>query len=152
MWYDLILFCFVYFDLVFWFILRLSIFYSFLELSCHKLLSSYLQSTLYIISHSYIIHHTSYIQHIIFIILDGINDPTTIAINAASLALMLSRQPWNGPIGCVRIGRIDGVLILNPTVDQMMIRCAKLHTHSLFSFNQWIFLVITFFFCSSNKS
>lgn len=30
---------------------------------------------------------------------DGVNDPSISAVNAASMALMLSRQPWNGPIG-----------------------------------------------------
>lgn len=35
---------------------------------------------------------------------DGINDPSIAAVNAASMALMLSKQPWNGPIGCVKIG------------------------------------------------
>jgi polyribonucleotide nucleotidyltransferase len=35
------------------------------------------------------------------------------------MALMLSRQPWNGPIGCVRIGLIGGDLKVNPTLDEM---------------------------------
>ena len=54
--------------------------------------------------------------------IDGINDPSIAAVNAASLALMLSRQPWNGPIGCVRIGLIDGVLKVDPTVEDMKTR------------------------------
>ncbi len=33
------------------------------------------------------------------------NDPTIMAVNAASLALAVSNIPWNGPIGCVRIGK-----------------------------------------------
>ena len=39
---------------------------------------------------------------------DGLNDPTVAAVNAASYALLLSKQPWFGPIGCVRVGYIDG--------------------------------------------
>lgn len=50
---------------------------------------------------------------------DGEFDPTILAVNAASCALMLSRQPWNGPIGCVRIGQIDGKLCVNPSVNDM---------------------------------
>eukprot|EP01038_Epipyxis_sp_PR26KG_P013020 gene13020-17452_t len=50
---------------------------------------------------------------------DGLNDPTVVAVNGASFALMKSRQPWNGPIGCVRIGLIDGELVVNPTLAEM---------------------------------
>ena len=50
---------------------------------------------------------------------DGVNDPTIMAVNAASYALMTSRQPWNGPVGCVRVGCINGVLKLNPTVKEL---------------------------------
>jgi polyribonucleotide nucleotidyltransferase len=50
---------------------------------------------------------------------DGINDPTIVAVNAASAALMQSKQPWKGPIGCVRIGLIKDKLIVNPTVAEM---------------------------------
>jgi len=28
-------------------------------------------------------------------------------------------QPWQGPVGCVRIGLVDGVLTVNPTVDAL---------------------------------
>lgn len=50
---------------------------------------------------------------------DGIHDPTVAAVNAASLALMHSKQPWQGPIGCVRIGCIDGQLKIDPTLKEM---------------------------------
>jgi polyribonucleotide nucleotidyltransferase len=40
------------------------------------------------------------------------------AINAASAALMISDIPWGGPVGAVRVGRIDGKLIINPTFNQ----------------------------------
>jgi len=41
------------------------------------------------------------------------------AIIAASAALALSNAPFEGPIGAVRVGRVDGKLILNPTYHQM---------------------------------
>ncbi len=41
-----------------------------------------------------------------------------LAINAASCALMISDIPWGGPIGAVRIGRIDGQFLVNPTFEQ----------------------------------
>uniref|UniRef100_A0A663N2D5 polyribonucleotide nucleotidyltransferase n=1 Tax=Athene cunicularia TaxID=194338 RepID=A0A663N2D5_ATHCN len=50
---------------------------------------------------------------------DGINDPDVLAINGASAALALSDIPWNGPIGAVRVGLVDGETIINPTRKQM---------------------------------
>lgn len=45
---------------------------------------------------------------------DGENDPDTIGMIAASAALALSDIPWNGPIGAVRVGRLNEQFILNP--------------------------------------
>jgi len=42
-----------------------------------------------------------------------------LCINGASAALMLSPLPFYGPIGAVRIGRIDGELVLNPTLHEI---------------------------------
>ncbi|NPA93658.1 MAG: polyribonucleotide nucleotidyltransferase, partial [Chloroflexi bacterium] len=42
-----------------------------------------------------------------------------LAINAASAALMISDIPWNGPVGAVRIGRIDGEFVVNPTFPEL---------------------------------
>jgi polyribonucleotide nucleotidyltransferase len=42
-----------------------------------------------------------------------------LAINGASAALMVSPLPFLGPIGAVRIGRIDGQLVVNPTLPQL---------------------------------
>jgi polyribonucleotide nucleotidyltransferase len=42
------------------------------------------------------------------------------AVNAASAALMLSNIPWNGPIGAIRVGYIEGQLVANPTIPQMV--------------------------------
>ena len=45
-------------------------------------------------------------------------DPDTLAAVGASAALLISDIPFNGPISEVRIGRIDGNFIVNPTVEQ----------------------------------
>jgi len=50
---------------------------------------------------------------------DQEQDPTALAVTGASLALQISDIPHNGPVGCVRVGLIDGQLILNPTLQQM---------------------------------
>jgi polyribonucleotide nucleotidyltransferase len=52
---------------------------------------------------------------------DGENPLDILAINAASAALSISDIPWEGPVGAVRIGRIDGEFIVNPTFEQMEI-------------------------------
>ncbi len=49
---------------------------------------------------------------------DGENDPDTLAINAASTALVLSEIPFHHPIGAVRVGYIDGNIVINPTNAQ----------------------------------
>jgi len=46
---------------------------------------------------------------------DGENDPDMLAINGASAALHISDIPFLGPIGAVRVGRVDGNLIVNPS-------------------------------------
>ena len=50
---------------------------------------------------------------------DHENDPAVLAINGASAALGISEIPFEGPIGAVRIGHIDGELVLNPTWKQL---------------------------------
>ena len=50
---------------------------------------------------------------------DGVNPIDILGINAASAALTISDIPWNGPIGAVRIGRIDGKFIINPTFQEI---------------------------------
>ena len=49
---------------------------------------------------------------------DGENDPDILAINGASTALTLSNIPFYNPIGAVRVGMIDGQLVVNPTNSQ----------------------------------
>jgi len=51
---------------------------------------------------------------------DKINDPDTLAIVAASAAVEVSDIPFNGPIAAVRVGRVDGAFIANPTLQQMV--------------------------------
>src|SRR5213080_1442138 len=46
---------------------------------------------------------------------DSENDPDVLGINAASAALTLSDIPFLGPIGAVRVGLVNGQLIVNPT-------------------------------------
>ena len=51
---------------------------------------------------------------------DQENDYATLAVNAASAALHISNAPFEGPIGCVRVGTVDGKLFLNPTIQQLL--------------------------------
>ncbi len=50
---------------------------------------------------------------------DGINPLDILAINAASAAIMISDIPWGGPVGAVRVGRVNGEFVLNPTFEEM---------------------------------
>ena len=50
---------------------------------------------------------------------DGENDPDILSINGASAALMVSDIPFGGPVGAVRVGRVDGKFITQPTHAQM---------------------------------
>ena len=49
---------------------------------------------------------------------DGENDPDILAINAASAALAISEIPFPHPIGAVRVGYIDGQMVINPKNSQ----------------------------------
>ncbi len=46
---------------------------------------------------------------------DGQNDPDMLSINGASAALCVSDIPFAGPVGAVRVGRINGQFVANPT-------------------------------------
>ena len=50
---------------------------------------------------------------------DQLNDSDIPMVNGASAALAISDIPWNGPIGAVRVGLIDGAFVANPNLDQM---------------------------------
>src|SRR5664280_2412994 len=49
---------------------------------------------------------------------DGVNDPDVLAINGASAALMVSGCPFDTPVGAVRVGLVEGRLVVNPTHQQ----------------------------------
>lgn len=49
---------------------------------------------------------------------DAQNDPVVAGLLGASLTLLISEIPWQGPIGVVRIGKIDNNFILNPTYEE----------------------------------
>ncbi len=50
---------------------------------------------------------------------DGQNDPDVLAIIGSSAALAISSIPFEGPIGAVRIGRLDGKFVVMPTTAQL---------------------------------
>ena len=50
---------------------------------------------------------------------DQVHPHDILAINGSSAALMLSPMPFLGPVGAVRIGRIDGQLVINPTLPDL---------------------------------
>jgi len=50
---------------------------------------------------------------------DKENDPDVLSLLGASTALVLSDIPWNGPMAAVRIGRVDGRFVINPTTSQL---------------------------------
>jgi polyribonucleotide nucleotidyltransferase len=50
---------------------------------------------------------------------DTENPLDVLAINAASAAVTISDIPWNGPVGAVRVGRVEGNFVINPTFAEM---------------------------------
>ncbi|MBI3747057.1 MAG: hypothetical protein HY264_11155, partial [Chloroflexi bacterium] len=50
---------------------------------------------------------------------DQENEPDVIGTVAASAALSISEIPFAGPVGAVRVGRIDGQFVVNPTFSQL---------------------------------
>src|SRR5438309_1892345 len=50
---------------------------------------------------------------------DQENDADVLGLTAASAALTMSVVPWKGPIAAVRVGRVEGAWILNPTFQQL---------------------------------
>ncbi len=51
---------------------------------------------------------------------DQKNQPDVLSILGASSALMLSGAPFEGPVGAIRVGRIDGKMIANPTHQEVL--------------------------------
>jgi polyribonucleotide nucleotidyltransferase len=67
------------------------------------------------------------VQVIVTVLSVDENDPTILAVNAASLALATSEIPWNGPVGCVRIGKYQNDpdnLQINPAQDLRLLDTA----------------------------
>ncbi|MBO0709421.1 MAG: polyribonucleotide nucleotidyltransferase, partial [Candidatus Dormibacteraeota bacterium] len=50
---------------------------------------------------------------------DMVHDPSILSINGASAALTISDIPFQGPIGAVRVGYLDGRLVVNPSMEDM---------------------------------
>ena len=50
---------------------------------------------------------------------DQENDPTILSINGASTALVISDIPFQGPVGAVRMGFLDGKVVVNPSMSRM---------------------------------
>ncbi|MGA8924257.1 MAG: polyribonucleotide nucleotidyltransferase, partial [Candidatus Dormiibacterota bacterium] len=50
---------------------------------------------------------------------DQENDPTILSINGASTALVISDIPFQGPVGAVRMGYLDGHVVANPPMSRM---------------------------------
>jgi polyribonucleotide nucleotidyltransferase len=50
---------------------------------------------------------------------DQENDPDVLGTVAASAALTISEIPFQGPVGAVRVGRVNGEFVVNPTIQQL---------------------------------
>ncbi|MHA1911926.1 MAG: polyribonucleotide nucleotidyltransferase [Candidatus Kariarchaeaceae archaeon] len=62
---------------------------------------------------------TNEVQVIIMVLSsDGENDPDVLAVNSSSAALMISDVPFNKAVGAVRIAKIEGQFIINPTYKE----------------------------------
>ena len=63
-------------------------------------------------------YHAEVYVNIIMFSADGVDMPDALAGLAASAALAVSDIPFNGPISEVRVARIDGQFVINPTFEQ----------------------------------
>ncbi len=57
---------------------------------------------------------------------DQDNDPDILAMNGASAALCLSGIPFDGPVGAVRVGYVDGRFVANPTTAEQTVSALEL--------------------------
>lgn len=64
-------------------------------------------------------YHAEVYVNIVLFSADGVDMPDALAGLAASAALAVSDIPFNGPISEVRVARIDGKFVINPTFDQL---------------------------------
>jgi polyribonucleotide nucleotidyltransferase len=64
--------------------------------------------------------YSSEIQvHCMVVSSDSENNPDLLGLIGASASLMISDIPWAGPVSAVRIGHVDGALVINPTFEQL---------------------------------
>ena len=64
-------------------------------------------------------YHANTVIQIQMISSDGENMPDALACLAASAAISVSDIPFNGPVSEVRVARIDGTFVINPTISQL---------------------------------
>ncbi len=64
-------------------------------------------------------YHAETFVNVLMISADGIDQPDALAGLAASSALAVSDIPFNGPISEVRVARINGEFVINPTFEQL---------------------------------
>ena len=64
-------------------------------------------------------YHAETFVNVIMFSSDGVDMPDALAGLAASAALAVSDIPFNGPIGEVRVARIDGKFVINPTFSEL---------------------------------
>jgi len=63
-------------------------------------------------------HIRNEVQVVVTVLSLDEEDPSQVAVNAASLALGVSDIPWAGPVAAVRLGRVGGQMVINPTYAQ----------------------------------
>ena len=64
-------------------------------------------------------YHAETFVNVLLISADGKDQPDALAGLAASAALAVSDIPFNGPISEVRVARVDGKFVINPTFDEL---------------------------------
>ncbi|MBF0408496.1 MAG: polyribonucleotide nucleotidyltransferase [Candidatus Riflebacteria bacterium] len=65
-------------------------------------------------------HYFNEVQVVIYVLsYDLINQVDVMAMNAASCALLISEIPFSKPVGAVRVGKVNGALVLNPTCVEL---------------------------------
>ena len=74
----------------------------------------------------------------------SVSDPDVVAINAASASLAASDIPWNGPVGAVRVGYVDGKLVTNPSRKQVRLHYLPLRVTVYFLTHSEVKTLATF--------
>ncbi len=50
---------------------------------------------------------------------DEENDPDLLALNTASAAILISDVPWGGPVAGIKVAKIDGKVVINPSINDL---------------------------------